>query len=79
MKFKKMTTAVLFCFKLIYVLDVQYQVACIGTWDFLQNMYLPEAKTVAVSTSVRGHRQMKKSKLSALSATLHETHRQKYG
>lgn len=52
-EFTTLTKAVDYCFKLIYVLDVQYQAQCIGTWEFLQNLYLTDSKTVAVSTSVR--------------------------
>ena len=35
-EFSTLTKAVDYCFKLIYVLDVEYQATCIAVWDFLQ-------------------------------------------
>ena len=36
-KFSTLTKAVDNCFKLIYVLDVEYQATCIAVWDFFQH------------------------------------------
>ncbi|XP_033624674.1 uncharacterized protein LOC117288083 [Asterias rubens] len=52
LQFNTMTKAVDYCFKLIYVLDIEYQPACGTTWEFLQTNVYGIAGKCGVSTSV---------------------------
>lgn len=53
--FETMTKAVDYCFKLLYVLDVEYQPSCYAAWECLQSCVydIPNCDSKPVGSSVR--------------------------
>lgn len=61
--------AVDICYKLVYILDVDYQVLCKGVWQFIEHIYEQPRSTKGILTpSIRAFRTYVQSRQSALNS-----------